>query len=118
MIWHIPAAIVGYFVPLELASKTLLMQELKGYGVPALPLPCIEELAAFQLLMARQTAKFGRGNVRGNLVSGTEFLAEYIAEIMGRCPIAYDGPVYRERRAQIADVLVRHGVQLPGPLSR
>jgi hypothetical protein len=118
----IPVAIFGFFVPLKVASRTLLLQDLKSLGVPVneIPTHCVLELAEANLKLARlvaqnsPTIKFPN-SARANLVYRTEYVAERIAELMAIKPISpRESSLNPEGRAKIAAVLQRYGVVLAG----
>lgn len=118
-------AIVGRLVPLRIASVTLLIQELKNNGISPslLPSSCIDEIAHEILHTAQLVAKYGAkkrytaytsaNNARNNLVLGTEFAAERIAELLSGRVGHWDDQIHREARVRLKGILVKHGVSVP-----
>ena len=104
---------IGFLIPLSIASKTLLVHELKQRGVQThlLPWPLIKELADNTLKIAQLVSKHGGMTTRDSLVHGTQAVADRVAELLIGQPVSrWDGRMEQEQRAEIATTLAKYRI--------
>ena len=115
------AAIVGYLTPLKFSGRALLMDELRQDGIPlgTIPESCITEIVAEAVHGARLLAKYQAREVHGVMMRRIQSKSSHIAEaLMYRKPQWGGDRMSAYDRAQIVEVLTRHGVVVPQPQER
>lgn len=112
----IVAWIVGILTPLNIASRAVLLDELKARGARTdeIPTPCLYELATANLKRAKLLVGHTVGSATEGLFSVTSERADRIAELLGVQDIdRRESSWATDGRIEFGAILARHGMKLP-----
>jgi hypothetical protein len=104
--------VVAHVAP-PVASKNLLLREMKEKGIPTSGMgeACLSDLAAWNLRRARSDASAKPQGISAALLSSTRQTADRLAEIYClRTPEAREPRARNEIREELLTVLRKHGV--------
>jgi hypothetical protein len=112
IVWFVPSMIIGYLVPLEITSRSLLNHELNKRGMSwrSIPDACLAELSRDTLDMVRFIHKQNGFPLRQLLILQTERVADRLTELLGVTPVQ-EGRFYDNDMSHVVSVMKRFGIR-------